>query len=375
MSSGPLEGVRVVELAGIGPAPFAGMVLGDLGADVTRIDRPGAGPTPGDLANRGKRSIRIDLKHASGRELALSIIERSDLLIEGLRPGVCERLGLGPQECFERNPALVYGRVTGWGQVGPLAPMAGHDINYIALAGALAHMGRAGDKPTPPLNLVGDFGGGGMLLLVGVLAALNDSARTGIGQVVDAAMVDGAALQMNMIHDLESRGLWTDERGSNALDTGAPFYDTYETSDGRFVAVGAIEAQFFETLIEGLGLAADEIPPQQDMERWPELRTRLTSVFLTKTRDEWESVFGDSDACVTPVLTMQEAAEHPHNRYRSTFVEIEGRRAPGVARRFSRTPTTSGAIPTTGGDSKKILIELGLDDSAIGSLLEEGIVE
>ncbi|MGH8875483.1 MAG: CaiB/BaiF CoA transferase family protein, partial [Acidimicrobiia bacterium] len=295
---GPLDGLRVVELAGMGPAPFCGMVLADLGADVVRVDRP-AGLTgradPSDVLNRGKRSLAVDLKHPEGVGVLLRLVGASDALIEGFRPGVTERLGLGPEVCLARNPRLVYGRMTGWGQEGPLAPAAGHDIDYIALAGALHPIGRPGERPVPPLNLVGDFGGGGMLLALGVLAALFEAHRTGQGQVVDAAMVDGAALLTAMVHGALHDGRWSDRRGANLLDGAAPFYDTYLTADGEALAVGALEPQFYAELLDRLGLDPAELPDQMDRSRWPELRERFAQLFMTRTRDEWAEVFAGSD--------------------------------------------------------------------------------
>ncbi len=308
--------------------------------------------------------------------MVLDLVARSDVLIEGLRPGVTERLGLGPEPCLARNPALVYGRVTGWGQDGPLAQAAGHDIDYIALAGALAHMGRAGQAPTPPINMVGDFGGGGMLLVVGVLAALHHARADGGGQVVDAAMVDGAALQMTMIHDFASRGMWTDERGTNLLDTGAPFYDTYETSDGLYMAVGALEPRFFAALLERLEIDAEEVGPQMDPNGWPAMRARFAATFAARTRQEWEQAFAGSDACVAPVLTMSEATEHPHNVARRTFVEVDGRTQPAPAPRFSATPPEpADGIPRRGEHTHTILRELDRDDGTIGNLIERRIFE
>ncbi len=340
---GPLDGVKVVEIAGIGPGPFAGMLLADMGADVLRVDRPGDAPAadrsapPADFLARGRRSIAVDLKHPEGVRTVLRLVEGADVLTEGFRPGVMERLGLGPEVCLERNPRLVYGRMTGWGQEGRLARAAGHDINYIALAGVLAHIGRSGEKPVPPLNLVGDFGGGGMLLAFGVVCALVERERSGRGQVVDAAMVDGAALLMTMMHSMRAMGFWNDERGTNLLDGGAHFYDTYETKDGKFVAVGSIEPQFYAELLEKTGLAGEELPRQMDRSQWPALRKRLSEIFRSRTRDEWCRMMEGSDVCFAPVLTMGEAPEHPHNRDRGTFVEVAGRIQPGPAPRFSRT--------------------------------------
>ena len=325
---GPLAGIEVIELAGIGPGPFCAMLLGDLGADVVRVDRTRKPDdrTP-DLVNhlqgRNKRSISVDLKHHDGRDVVLSLVERADVLIEGFRPGVAERLGLGPESCHERNPRLVYGRMTGWGRDGPLADKAGHDINYIGLTGALHAIGREGERPVPPLNLVGDYGGGALYLAMGILAALFERSLTGVGDVVDAAMVDGAASLMTPIYEMLSHGLWKDARGENLLDGAAPFYDTYETSDGKFMAVGPIEPQFFANMLDGLGLD-EPLPEQSDADRWPELRDRIAARFSTRTRDEWAALFSDRDACVTPVLSMSEAPDHRHNRFRGVFVEVDG---------------------------------------------------
>jgi alpha-methylacyl-CoA racemase len=336
--SGPLHGFRVIELAGLGPGPFAGMVLADAGADVLRIDRPGAGRavaggTAGgaeervaavDVLGRGKRSVAVDLKRAEGVEVVLRLVAGADVLLEGFRPGVVERLGVGPASCLAANPRLVYGRMTGWGQTGPLAARAGHDIDYIALAGALGPIGPADGLPVTPLNLVGDFGGGGMLLAFGVVAALLETASSGRGQIVDAAMVDGAALLLAMLSGMRAAGVWNDRRGDNLLDGGAPFYRTYETADGRAVAVGALEPQFYGALLEGLGLATEELPAQHDRASWPELEGRFAAVFRERTRDEWAQHFAERDACVAPVLDLGEAAEHPHLAERGTYAELGG---------------------------------------------------
>jgi alpha-methylacyl-CoA racemase len=335
---GPLHGIRVLEIASLAPAPFGCMILADLGAEVLRVDRTSGGGL-GPPLGRGRRSVAVDLKHPDGPAAVLRLVESADVLVEGFRPGVAERIGIGPQPCLARNPRLVYARMTGWGQDGPLAPRAGHDINYIAVAGALEPIGRAGERPVPPLNLVGDFGGGGMLLAVGVLAALVERERSGAGQVVDAAMVDGAALLTTFLHGMRNGGMWSHPRGENLLDGGAPFYDTYETADGRYVAVGAIEPQFYAALLAGLGLAGEELPAQQDRSGWPVLRERFAAVFACRTRDEWASLFADTDACVTPVLAPDEAAAHPHNAARGVFVDG----APAPAPRFSRTPAEHSA--------------------------------
>ncbi len=341
--AGPLSGIKVVEITGIGPGPFCAMMLADFGADVIRIDRSAAvradvsGKPSNDVLARGRRSIGVDLKNRDGVELVLKLIEKADVLTEGFRPGVMERLGLGPEVCLKRNPKLVYGRMTGFGQEGPMAQAAGHDINYIALAGALAHIGREGEKPMPPLNLVGDFGGGGMLLALGVCAALVERARSGKGQVVDAAMVDGAATLMAFIHGFYAGGGWG-ERGTNLLDTGAHFYETYETKDGKFVSIGSIEPQFYAELLQLTGLDKETLPNQMDRSQWPSMKQRLAALFKTKTRDEWCRIMEGSDVCFAPVLTIPEAYEHPHNIARKTFVEVAGVKQPGPSPRFSRTP-------------------------------------
>ncbi|MGW8886550.1 CaiB/BaiF CoA transferase family protein [Streptomyces sp. NPDC055749] len=341
---GPLTGVRVVELAGIGPGPFAAMLLADLGADVVRVDRPGGaglGIDPAlDLTNRNKRSVLVDLKAEDGPARVLDLVERADILIEGYRPGVAERLGVGPDACLARNPRLVYGRMTGWGQDGPLAPRAGHDIAYIAVTGTLSMIGRPGEPPAVPANLLGDYAGGSLYLVVGVLAALQH-ARTpgGAGQVVDAAIVDGAAHLATMIHGMLAAGSWQDRRGSNLLDGGCPFYGTYETADGQYMAVGPLEQRFYEEFIALLGIA-DEAPDRADITRWGDLRAAVAGRFLTRTREEWTKVFEDTDACVAPVLSLREAPHHPHNAARSTFVEHGGLTQPAPAPRFSATPVS-----------------------------------
>jgi alpha-methylacyl-CoA racemase len=372
---GPLEGVKVVEFAGIGPGPFAAMVLADLGAEVLRIDRAQnvkeADPAnpPLDVLNRGRRSVGIDLKRPEGIETALRLIEAADGLIEGFRPGVMERLGLGPEPCLQRNPRLVYGRMTGWGQSGPLAHAAGHDINYIALAGALGPIGRKGEAPVPPLNLVGDFGGGGMLLVIGMLAALVERQRSGRGQVVDAAMVDGAALLMAIFHGMRAAGYWTDERGTNLLDTGAHFYDVYETADGEYVSVGSIEPQFYAELIELAGLEGEDLPPQMSRQQWPEMKERLARVFKQKTRAEWCDIMEGSDVCFAPVLSIPEAYEHPHNRARGTFLEVAGTLQPGPAPRFDRTPARISGPPAHAGQHTDLaLSSWGFSDEEIAEL-------
>ncbi|WP_045557815.1 CaiB/BaiF CoA transferase family protein [Streptomyces sp. FxanaA7] len=353
MADGPLSGCRVLELAGIGPGPFAGMTLADLGAEVVRVDRPGgSGLFPGfehvDVLNRGKKSVLLDLKRPDAVRAVLDMAARADVLIEGYRPGVAERLGLGPDDCLARNPRLVYGRMTGWGQDGPLARLAGHDIGYIALTGALHAVGRAGGPPQIPLNLVGDFGGGGTYLVIGVLAALREAERTGRGQVVDAAIVDGTAHLLAGTHMMLATGTWQDERGVNLLDGGAPFYAVYETSDGRHMAVGALEPKFYAELLAVLGL--DEDPAvQHDRTGWPRLRERLAAAFASRTQDEWAKAFSTSDACVAPVLSLREASNHPHIRARGTLVERDGVLQPAPAPRFSATPTALGSPPPVPG--------------------------
>jgi alpha-methylacyl-CoA racemase len=378
---GPLAGVKILEIAGIGPGPFAAMALADMGADVLRIDRtqnvspdPGEEP-PGDLLNRGRRSVGIDLKHPDGVAALLRLVEQADALLEGFRPGVMERLGLGPDVCLERNPRLVYGRMTGWGQTGPLAHAAGHDINYIALAGTLHGIGRAGEKPLPPLNLVGDFGGGGMLLAFGIVTALFERSRSGVGQVVDAAMVDGAALLMTMMHGFRHLGLWSDERGANLLDTGSHFYDTYETADGEFISIGSIEPQFYQELLRLSGLEGEELPRQMDRRSWAPLANRFTEIFKSKTRDEWCEIMEGTDVCFAPVLSMGEAYEHPHNVARGTFVEVAGKLQPGPAPRFSRTPAEISRPPSHAGQhTDDALAEWGFAAEDIARLREKKAV-
>ncbi|MEU6075443.1 CaiB/BaiF CoA-transferase family protein [Micromonospora sp. NPDC047074] len=364
--SGPLAGVRVVELAGIGPGPFAAMLLADLGADVVRVDRPepgalSAGDPRRDLLNRGKRSVVVDLKHPDGAEAILGLTDRAAIVIEGWRPGVAERLGVGPQAALERNPGLVYGRMTGWGQQGPLARAAGHDIGYIAVAGALHPIGRPDGPPQIPLNLVGDFGGGALYLVVGCLAALHVARSTGRGQVVDAAIVDGTAHLTTLFAGLLAGGAWQPERGRNLLDGGAPFYDVYATADGGHMAVGALEPQFYAELLRLLGLADADLPAQHDVAGWPVLRARFAAAFAERTRDEWTKLFEGTDACVAPVLSLVEAQRHPHLVARATFEEHFGVRQPAVAPRLSETPgAIGGSPPLPGSDTETVLTEWGL---------------
>jgi alpha-methylacyl-CoA racemase len=381
--SGPLSGYTIIELAGIGPGPFAGMLLADMGADVIRVERAQAVPAPGSpsrpnvmIAERGRRSIGVDLKQAEGRETVLKLVEKADALFEGFRPGVTERLGLGPDDCLARNPKLVYGRMTGWGQEGPYANAAGHDINYIALAGALEGIGRAGERPVPPLNLVGDFGGGGMFLAFGVVCALLEAQRSGKGQVVDAAMVDGAATLMAMFHSFKAMGMLKPERGTNLLDTGAHFYDVYTCSDGKHVSIGSIEPQFYAELRRLAGLDDDAVwGPQMDQSRWPELKVRIAEVFATKTRDEWCALMEHTDVCFAPVLSMDEAPHHPHNVARSTFVTRDGLTQPAPAPRFSRTAAElPAAAPRVGEHTDEVLQWAGLADADIAALRSCGAV-
>ncbi|MGS2617344.1 CaiB/BaiF CoA transferase family protein [Micromonospora sp. LZ34] len=381
--AGPLAGVRVVELAGIGPGPFAAMMLADLGADVVRVDRvsdvdPAAFGTPHpDLLNRGRRSIAVDLKSAGGREVVLALVAGADALIEGFRPGVTERLGVGPAHCLAANPRLVYGRMTGWGQDGPIAPYAGHDIGYLALTGALHGIGRAGERPVPPMNLLGDFGGGGMMLALGLVAALYAVRGGATGQVVDAAIVDGVAVLSTQIHALRQLGMWQDPRGVNLLDGGAPFYDTYECADGRHLAVGALEPRFYDELVRrtGFPLYPDEALDRTDPANWPALRAAWARLFRTRTRDEWTALLSASDACVAPVLDWREAPEHPHLAARRTFVERDGVTQPAPAPRFSGTPTALRRPPPQPGEhTDELLAEAGFDALRIADLRAAGAI-
>ncbi|MFQ5514410.1 MAG: CaiB/BaiF CoA transferase family protein [Myxococcota bacterium] len=374
---GPLEGVRVVEFAGIGPGPFCGMMLADMGAEVLRLERAdrtrpeSESLPPEDVLNRGRRILGVDLKKPEGIELALRLLERADVLIEGFRPGVMERLGLGPDVCLERNPRLIYGRMTGWGQDGPLAHAAGHDINYIALAGALEPIGRPGEPPVPPLNLVGDFGGGGMLLAFGILAALVERSRSGRGQVIDAAMVDGAAALMAIFFGMRATGFWTDERGVNLLDGGAPFYDAYETADGKYISIGSLEPPFYAELLRLTGLADQDLPPQGDRSRWPEMKERVAKVIKSRTRAEWCERMEGTDVCFAPALSMAEVADHPHNRARGTFIEFDGVVQPAPAPRFSRTPAE---IRRATHDTRGTLVDWGLASEEIDELYARGAI-
>jgi alpha-methylacyl-CoA racemase len=373
---GPLSGFRIIELAGIGPGPFCGMMLSDMGAEVIRVDRPGArAGRVQDVLARNRRSIALDLKDSEGVETVLRLAETADALFEGFRPGVTERLGLGPEACLARNPRLVYGRMTGWGQDGPMAHAAGHDINYIGLAGALHAIGRAGEKPVPPLNLVGDFGGGGMLLAFGLVCGMLEAQKSGKGQVVDAAMVDGAATLMAMFFSMGAAGAFTDRRGTNLLDGGAHFYDTYETSDGKYVCVGSIEPQFYALLVEKAGVDPERFAPQMEAGGWGALKAELVEVFRARTRDEWCEIMEGTDVCFAPVLSIFEAPEHPHNKARGTFVEVEGVMQPAPSPRFSRTEAVvSHAAPPPGRDSEAVLADCGFTSDEIAGLRERGVI-
>ncbi|MEZ5281696.1 MAG: CaiB/BaiF CoA-transferase family protein [Acidimicrobiales bacterium] len=373
---GPLSGVRVVELQGIGPGPFCGMMLADMGAEVIRVDRSAnAGVSRGiDVLARGRRSIAVDLKNPEGVETVLELIDSADALIEGFRPGVMERLGLGPDVCLSRNPKLVYGRMTGWGQDGPYASAAGHDINYIALGGALGSIGRAGEAPVPPLNLVGDFGGGGMLLAFGIACGIVSARSTGQGQVVDAAMVDGTATLMSMFFSMKAMGIWG-ERGTNMLDTGAPFYDVYECADGEYVSIGSIEPQFYAQLMELSGLGQMDLPAQMSRGDWPDMKHKFAEVFRTKTRDEWCEIMEHTDVCFAPVLSLDEATAHPHNVERQTFIEVDGVVQAAPSPRFSvTTPEVKGPAAVPGADTDAVLAELGKSDDQIAALRQSGAV-
>ncbi|MDE0749071.1 MAG: CaiB/BaiF CoA-transferase family protein [Acidimicrobiales bacterium] len=378
---GALDGVRVIELAGIGPGPFCGMMLADQGAEVIQVDRiaavRGGDPArpPGNVNGRGRRSIGVDLKSPEGVETVLRLVEGAGMVFEGFRPGVAERLGVGPDDCLARNPAIVYGRMTGWGQDGPYSSMAGHDINYIALAGVLAHIGRSDSGPVPPMNLVGDFGGGGMYLAYGMVCALFEARNSGKGQVVDAAMVDGAASLMSFIHGMLASGFHSPERGTNLLDTGAHFYDVYECADGGWISLGSIEPQFYAELLDKLGLDAERFGKQNDRDLWPELSEEIAAVVRMKTRDEWDAILEGSDVCYAPVLTVDEAIRHPHNVARGTFIDVGGITQPGPAPRLSRTPGEVRRPPAHAGQhTDEVLSEAGFDDDEVAALRASGAV-
>jgi alpha-methylacyl-CoA racemase len=375
---GPLNGYTVIELSGIGPAPMAGMILADMGAEVIRIERPGAfsPPQSKDVSFRGKKSVVLNLKSAEGIETLLRMVENADVLIDPYRPGVCEKLGIGPDVCLERNPKLIFGRMTGWGQEGPLAMAAGHDINYISITGALYATGRAGEKPVPPLNLVGDMGGGGMLLVNGVLAALLETHNSGKGQVIDAAMVDGAAQLMWMFHGFQAAGGWDEtQRESNMLDGGAHFYDTYECADGEYISIGSIEPQFYALLIEKAGLDPEEFADQHNRELWPVLSEKLTEVFKGKTQAEWCEIMEGTDVCFAPVLNFMDAPAHPANESRQAYVEVDGTTQPAPAPRFSRTPgEVRHGARELGADTDETLAAMGFEAQEIASLREAGAI-
>lgn len=367
---GPLQGIKVVELAGIGPGPFCGMLLSDMGAEVIRVERKGArAGGKFDVLSRGRRTIAVDLKKPEGVEAVLKLVEGADILQEGFRPGVTERLGLGPDVCLARNPKLVYGRMTGWGQYGPMSQAAGHDINYISLTGALHAVGNA-DKPVPPLNLVGDFGGGALYLAMGMLAAVISAKNTGKGQVVDVSMTDGSASLMSMMYGMKASGMWTDARGVNMLDGGAHFYDTYETRDGKHISIGSIEPQFYALLREKADLSDAAFDAQHDRSKWPELKAEITRVFKTKTRDEWDALMSGTDVCYGPILSLDEAPSHPHNVERKTFVDIDGVVQPNVAPRFSVTESEIQGPPAddAGRDNDSVLSDFGFSADDIAAL-------
>ncbi len=376
---GPLSGFTIIELAGIGPGPMAAMMLGDMGADVIRVDRAGAAVTDRlvkrehNVHGRSRRSISVDLQKTEGQEIVRRLAAKADGLIDPFRPGVTERLGIGPDECLRLNPRLVYCRMTGWGQEGPLAKAAGHDINYIALTGLLHAIGRKGEKPVPPLNLVGDFGGGGMLLAFGIVCGLLEAQRSGKGQVVDAAMTDGAALLFGAISGLHASGYWTDERGANLLDSGAHFYDVYETRDRKYVSVGSIEPQFYKILLDKLDLAGADLPAQMDRSAWPALKERFAAIFKTKTRAEWCQIMEGTDICFAPVLGIAEAPEHSHNQARQAYVNVEGAWQPAPAPRFSRTPpAVQGAAPERGSHTDDVLALAGYSPREVEALRQSG---
>ncbi|HEY7106653.1 MAG TPA: CaiB/BaiF CoA-transferase family protein [Acidimicrobiia bacterium] len=387
--AGPLAGMKVVELEGRGPGPFGAMVLADLGAEVVRLCRPPAdgaadddptarmiaGRRRVDLVLRGRRSVAVDLKHPDGLAAALRLVDRADVLVEGYRPGAAERLGLGPEVCLARNPALVYARITGWGQDGPYAPMPGHDVNYVALTGALDLLRRGDGPPAPPLNLLGDYGGGGMLLVVGILSALFERSRSGRGQVVDAAMVDGVALLTTLFHGMIAEGLWPEVPGTHVLQLGAPFYNVYETADGQYVTVGAGEPQFYAKLVELVGADPDLVAHQSDPATWPEAKARLAALFRTRTRDEWCRILDGTDTCFAPVLSVREAPEHPQLAARGTFVEVDGVVQPSPAPRFSRTPAAKvGSLGVAGQDTTDVLLDWGFSAAEVDALLGAGAV-
>ncbi len=374
---GPLKGIKIVELVGIGPGPYCGMMLSDMGAEVIRIDRKSARGKGSkfDVLNRGRRSIAVDLKNQAGVEAVLRLIEQADALIEGFRPGVMERLGLGPDICLGRNPRLIYGRITGWGQTGTISHAAGHDLNYIALSGALHAIGRAGENPIPPLNLIGDFGGGGMILAFGIVCGILEARLSGCGQVIDAAMTDGASLLMAGIYGLKAAGRWVNRRESNLLDGGAHFYGTYRCSDGKWISIASIEPQFYALLLEKTGISDPEFQPQMNSEQWPQLKSKLAALFKTRTRDDWCDSMEGTDVCFAPVLDLDETPRHSHNAARGTFVEIEGVIQPAPAPRFSRTPPAiQSPPPIAGRDADEILNNWGFSRAEIDDLRSRGAI-
>ena len=375
--AGPLSGLRIIELSGIGPGPFCGMMLADMGAEVIRIDRPGGNPFSAgghSVLFRSRQSIAVNLKHEQGVETVLKLCESADAIFEGYRPGVAERLGVGPEACMARNPKLVYGRMTGWGQDGPLAQSAGHDINYISISGALHAMGRRGEKPAVPLNLVGDFGGGGMMLAYGMVCAMLEAQRSGKGQIIDSAMHEGSAALMAMFYGLRSNGLFTDERGTHMLDSGAPFYDAYETKDGKYISIGSIEPQFYALLKEKAGLGAD-FDQQHNPNIWPEQKEKMAAIFLTKSRDEWCELMAGTDVCFAPIMSLEEAPNHPHNVARGSFIKVGGEVQHAPTPRFSRTPSgTPEAMRRPGMDTRATLLSSGFSEEEVASLLSIGAV-
>ncbi len=379
--SGPLAGIKVIELAGLGPGPFASMMLADMGAEVIKVDRSSASrggnpdAPPADVLSRNRESIGLNLKDPDGVETLLTMVEGADIVLEGFRPGVCERLGIGPEVCLNRNPGLIYGRMTGWGQDGPWSGRAGHDINYVALSGTLAMIGRKDEAPVPPINLVGDFGGGGMLLAFGVLAAVIERSTSGKGQVVDAAMVDGSALLASMMYGMKAMGVWGGGRGANMLDTGAHFYEVYETADNKFVSIGGIEPQFYAELLERLEIDPEQMPNQHDATRWDEAKSIFADRISQKTRDEWDEVFEGSDACFAPVLEPEEALVHPHLIARNTFVEVAGVPQPAPAPRFSRSEVRVPTPPShPGQDTRAVLSRWGFSEAQLDALFESGAI-
>jgi len=375
---GPLHGIRILELAGIGPGPFCGMMLADMGAEVIRIERPGGNPMASaghSVMFRNRRTLALDLKHPAGIATVRRMCRQADALYEGFRPGVAERLGIGPEDCLKENPKLVYGRMTGWGQSGPLAQTAGHDINYISLSGALHAIGRRGDRPVPPLNLVGDFGGGGMMLAFGIVCGLLEARGSGQGQVIDSSMVEGSAALMAMFFSMRKEGVFSGQRGAHMLDTGAPFYEVYETRDGQYVSIGSIEPQFYAILSKELQLDPKEYGSQLDLRRWPEQKEKIAALFKQKTRAEWCAIFEGSDVCFAPVLSIDEAPEHPHNRARQSFIEVGGMTQPAPTPRFSRTPPAT-PVPAqpVGRDSREVLLSFGFDETEVAELLAQKAV-